>query len=109
MIDDKMTAIKERIQNAPSMSDENRQATLALLEELQAELKSVDADQEKAESVASFTELGVNEGSRENPDPTLFSHAVEGMNKSVESFEESHPKLVRVINAISNTLSNSGI
>jgi hypothetical protein len=31
------------------------------------------------------------------------------MSSSVEGIEKSHPKLVQIVNAISNTLSNLGI
>jgi len=35
--------------------------------------------------------------------------SLEGLSSSVEGFEKSHPKLVQIVNAISNTLSNLGI
>jgi len=35
--------------------------------------------------------------------------SLNGLTSSVEEFEKSHPKLVQIVNAISNTLANLGI
>jgi len=34
---------------------------------------------------------------------------LQGLKSSVDELEESHPQLVQIVNAISNTLSNLGI
>jgi hypothetical protein len=35
--------------------------------------------------------------------------SLQGLGSSVEEFERSHPKLVQIVNAISQSLSNLGI
>jgi len=49
---------------------------------------------------------------RSNPraaKPATAEAFLEGLGQSVEGFEKSHPRLVQIVNGISNTLSNLGI
>jgi hypothetical protein len=39
----------------------------------------------------------------------LLKLSLEGLNSSVQEFEESHPRLVQIVGAVTNTLSNLGI
>jgi hypothetical protein len=39
----------------------------------------------------------------------LLKLSLEGLRSSAGGFEGSHPRLVRIVNAVSNTLSNLGI
>jgi Domain of unknown function (DUF4404) len=41
--------------------------------------------------------------------PQSLEHSLLGLRSSVDGFEQSHPKLVQIVNSISNTLSNLGI
>jgi hypothetical protein len=51
------------------------------------------------------TEIATSE--KQNLQP--LKNSVEELRLSVEGFEQSHPKLVQIVNSISNTLSNLGI
>ena len=64
---------------------------------------------EQAESIAGFAQLSAHEATRANQNPESLQHSVQGLRSSVDGFEKSHPKLVQIVNAISNTLSNLGI
>jgi len=64
---------------------------------------------EQAESIAGFTEVSAREATREQQNPQLLKLSLEGLNSSVEEFENSHPKLVHIVNSISTTLANLGI
>ena len=81
MIEDTIGKIEARIQAAESVKEERRQELLQLLGTLKSEVAELSkTHEEQAQSIAGFTE-----------------------------FEESHPRLVQIVNAISSTLSNLGI
>jgi hypothetical protein len=46
---------------------------------------------------------------REEKNPQLLKLPLKGLSTSVQRFENSHPKLVGIVNSICNTLSNIGI
>jgi hypothetical protein len=110
MYNDTLKRIEVRIQNADAMRPENRTEVLAMLETLKSELEELAEDQgDAANSVAGFTEVSTREATRSIANQGLLAIALEGMQHSVEEFEETHPRLVQVINAISISLSNVGI
>ena len=98
MIEEKLNRIEEKIRQAPSMQDENKETVLNLLE-----------DSERLSSTGSFAEAGTNEVVREGGDKGILDIALNGVRESVKEFEESHPKLVQVMNSICTQLSNSGL
>jgi len=110
MIEDTLQKIEARIQNAESISDDKRRELVELLGKLKAEVASLSrTDAEQARSIAGFAELSAHEATRTEKNPELLSHAVGGLSSSVQGFEESHPKLVQIVNAVSSFLSNLGI
>jgi len=70
-------------------------------------LSKIDA--EDAQSIAGFTEVSIHEAIREDKNPQLLKLSLKGLSTSVKSFENSHPKLARIVNSICNSLSNIGI
>ena len=66
-------------------------------------------DAEDAQSIIGFTEVSIHEAIREEKHPQLLKLSLKGLSTSVKRFENSHPKLVRIVNSICNTLSNIGI
>ncbi len=110
MIEDTIGKIEARIQGADSIKDERRQELLDLLSKLKSEVGALSKTHgEQAQSIAGFTELSTHEATRSEQNPTLLKLSLEGLSSSVSEFEKSHPRLVRLVNAISNTLSNLGI
>jgi len=110
MIEDTLTKIESRIQGAESVSGERKRELLQLLATLKREVAELSKTHtERAESITGFTQVSTHEATRENQDPNLVRLSVEGLRSSVSGFEESHPNLVRIVNSISNTLSNLGI
>ena len=109
MAKDTIKRIEERL-NAASLTDDDKQAISGLLNELREELDTVPAEQEdQARSVAGFTELGAHEATKSAPNAGALDSAVSGMRQSVHEFEQSHPKLVQVVNSIATALSNIGL
>ena len=110
MIEDKLSRIEDKIRNASSMEDGNKDSVLELLGELRKEIKEVDEnDSALLSSTGSFAEAGANEVTRGGGDKGILDIALSGLSESVKGFEKSHPKLVQVVNSICTQLSNSGI
>jgi hypothetical protein len=86
MIENTIGEIETKIRGANSVSDEHKRELLQLLAKLKIEIAT---------------------GQNQNLQPLKSS--VEELRTSVEGFEQSHPKLVQIVNSISNTLSNLGI
>ena len=110
MIDQTIAQMERRIQAAESINPEQREVLLELLSTLRAEvsdLSQTHADQ--AQSIASFAQSSTHEITREQKDENLSSLSLKGLEASVAGFEESHPRLVDVVNRICTTLSNLGI
>lgn len=110
MIRDTISKIEERLKSSGSLTPENRAELLRLLATLKAEVSELSqSDAEHAQSIAGFTDVSTHEATREERDPALMELSLKGLSSSVEGFEETHPKLVQVVNSICTTLSNLGI
>lgn len=110
MLRDTIQKIEERLANNSSLTPENRAELLRLLATLKSEVSELSqSDAEHAQSIAGFTDISTHEATREERNPELMELSLKGLSQSVEGFEESHPKLVQVVNSICTTLSNLGI
>ena len=110
MIEDTIEQIQARIEGAGSIKEERRGELLQLLATLKSEVAALSkTHEEKAQSIAGFTDLSAHEATRAQRNPHLLNLSLQGLNSSVEGFEGSHPRLVQIVNAISSTLSNLGI
>jgi len=110
MIEDTISKIEDRIRGADAVKEERRDELLQLLRTLKSEVaKLSETHEEQAQSIAGFTELSTHEATRTEQNPELLKLSLAGMGSSVRGFEESHPRLVQIVNAISSTLSNLGI
>lgn len=110
MIEDTIGKIEARIQNSESIKDERRRELLDLLGKLKTEVAELsETHDEQARSIAGFAEVSAHEATRSEQNPQLLKLSLQGLSSSVEEFEKSHPQLVRVVNAVSHTLSNLGI
>jgi hypothetical protein len=110
MIEDIIGKIETRIQGAESIKDERRRELLELLGTLKSEVAKLSRTHgEQAQSIAGFTEISTHEATRVEQDPQLLDLSLKGLASSVQGFEQSHPRLVQIVNALSHTLSNLGI
>jgi len=110
MIEDTIGKIEARIQSSDAIKEERRTELLQLLGTLKSEVAELSKTHgEQAQSIAGFTELSTHEATRTEQDPDLLELSLKGLGSSVSGFEQSHPRLVQIVNAISNTLSNLGI
>lgn len=110
MIEQTIEKIEARIQGADSINEERRRELLHLLGTLKSEVAELSKTHvEQAQSIAGFAELSAHEATRAEQNPRLLKLSLEGLGSSVKELEDSHPRLVQIVNAISNTLSNLGI
>jgi NTP pyrophosphatase (non-canonical NTP hydrolase) len=110
MIEDTISKIEARITGQEHLDVTRRQELLDLVRHLKEEVGELArTHKEEAQSIAQFAELSTQEATREHQNPELREISIKGLNTSVAGFEDSHPKLVQVVNTISHTLSNLGI
>lgn len=110
MIDDTISKIEQQLNASQTIKPERREELLKLLETLKAEVSNLPATHdEQAASIARFTEVSTHEATRRTQDQQLLDLSLEGLRSSARDFEQSHPKLVQIVNSISHTLSNLGI
>ena len=109
MIQDTISKIEARIGKS-GVKDDSKAELLTLLGTLKSEVAELSqTHSDEAQSIAGFTQLSAHEATREEPNPELMKHSIEGLSASVEGFEKSHPRLVAIVNRICTTLSNLGI
>ena len=110
MIEDTIEKIEAKLQSAEAIKDDRRHELIQLLGTLRAEVAELSKTHgEQAQSIAGFAEVSTHEATRAEQNPHLLQLSLEGLSSSVNELEKSHPRLVQIVNAISNTLSNLGI
>ncbi|HEY7160799.1 MAG TPA: DUF4404 family protein [Acidobacteriota bacterium] len=110
MIQETLSQIKKKIEKTESVKEENKKELLDLFARLQSEIEQISTThQDHAESIVGFTSASAHEAIRKEKNPDLQKMSLDGLQASVHGFEGSHPKLVEIVNAISNALSNLGI
>jgi hypothetical protein len=110
MIEKTIGEIEAKIRDAGAVSEEHKRELLQLLGTLKSEIGTLEkTDDERARSIAGFAQVSAHEATRSAQNPQLLDLSLRGLRSSVGGFEKSHPKLVQIVNSISNTLSNLGI
>jgi len=110
MLQDTITKLEDQIRSSPVIEEAKRTELLSLLGTLKVEIGDLArTNQEQAQSITSFTEVSAREAMRKKKDPQLISISSKGLAASVRGFEGTHPRLVGVVNRISNALANMGI
>jgi len=78
--------------------------------EIEAKIRAEGiGDERKRELLQLLARLKTEIAARDEHNLKPLKNSVEELRSSVEGFEQSHPKLVQIVNSISNTLSNLGI
>ena len=110
MIEKTISEIEAKIRSTESVSEDHKRELLGLLGTLKTEVGTLAKTHgEEADSIANFAKLSAHEATRTEPNQQLRDLSNQGLLSSVGGFELSHPKLVQIVNSISNTLSNLGI
>ena len=110
MVDDTIRKIESKIEGVDTMREDRRRELLQLVGMLKSEVAELSkTHDEQAQSIAAFAEISTHEATRSNQNPRLLKLSLEGLGSSVTGFEQSHPRLVQIVNAISSALANLGI
>jgi hypothetical protein len=110
MIEETIGKLESKIQSADTIKDDRRSELVQLLSTLKSEVAELSKTHgEQAQSIAGFAQVSTHEATRSEQNPHLLKLSLEGLSSSVAELRESHPRLVQIVNAISNTLSNLGI
>jgi hypothetical protein len=110
MNEDTLSKIEAKIESSETITDDRKRELLQLLHTLKNEVASLSKTHgDQAESIAGFAEMSAHEATRTEQNPELLNLSLKGLSSSVAGFEKSHPQLVQIVNAISNTLANLGI
>ena len=110
MIEKTISEIEAQIGGAESVSAERKAELLKLLGTLKIEVAELSKTHgEQADSIAGFAKVSAHEATRTEQNPQLRELSNQGLVSSVAGFEQSHPKLVQIVNRISQTLSDLGI
>lgn len=110
MIEETIGKIQKRIEGSDAIHEDRRRELLALLGTLKSEVSELSKTHgEQARSIAGFTQVSAHEATRSRQNPQSLELSLEGLRSSVAELEESHPRLVQLVNTLSNTLSNLGI
>ena len=106
-----MDRLEDKVEKVAGELDADRRRELsALIETLREEVETLaSTHREDAESIAGYTRASLQEAARDERNPKLLQHSIDGLATSVESFETSHGKLVQTVNGICTMLSNIGI
>ena len=110
MIEKTISEIETKVRGAESVNAGRKQELLDLLGKLKTEVAALaQTHGEQADRIAGLTRQSTQEATSAGQNPESLQQSVSGLRSSVEGFEQSHPKLVQIVNSISNTLSNLGI
>ena len=100
--------IKDKLSADNTISKEKKDELLGLLEDLKAEMGSMDSE-EHVSSITGHVLRSADEVTKEDKDPDLIEKAIGDLRDSVTEFEVSHPKLFEKVNNISAMLASMGI
>ncbi|MEO8169053.1 MAG: DUF4404 family protein [bacterium] len=110
MIETTLSQLETRVKNSGSISAGQKTELLKLLSTLKSEVLELSKTKaEHAESISGFIERSTHEATRNEKNPSLLKHAIDGLQMSVKEFELTHPKLVEDVNYVSTVLANMGI
>ncbi len=101
MVEEKLKKIEEKIRQSENLPDENKEALFELLTDLKTELKSQSCEV-RSDFKEKITAI-------DHKDEGVIQSTFSDLNQKITGFEESHPRLVQLVNAICTQLSNSGI
>lgn len=110
MIEKTINEIEARVRSVESVNTSQKQELLALLAKLKAEVGALEqTHSQQAKAIADSINASTQAATSTKQNPESVQTSVAGLRSSVEGFEKSHPKLVQVVNSLSNMLSNLGI
>lgn len=110
MLKDTLSKIEAATTRLEKLDGAEKKELAALLQKLKTEVGGLPPELlEKANSMANFAQAAAHETARSDGDDQLKALSIEGLSRSVRSFEASHPVLVDTVNDICLMLARIGI
>jgi len=110
MLHETIAKIESRLQGSNGVDPRVRAELVELLGQLKAQVAELaKTHEEEAQSIAGFAEVSALEATRQTRNPLSLQHSLNGLSSSVHDLEETHPKLVSLVNRIATMLANMGI
>jgi hypothetical protein len=110
MIQETIAKIEARLQESDAVTGPAREEMLALVGTLKREVLELSkTDTEQALRIADLTQASTHTATAQPPSPESLRHTLDELAASVQGFEDSHPRLVQIVNRIATTLANLGI
>ncbi len=110
MIDETLSRIEKTVASTKTVDEEKKRELLRLVSTLKGEIGSLaETHRDQAQSIADFTQVSTHEATREEKNPDLVQHGLDGLATSVERFEATHPGLVNAVNNLRQVLANIGL
>jgi hypothetical protein len=110
MIDETIQRIEARLRSSEAMPDATRAELLGLLATLKREVAQLPAARAaQAESIARAAELSTEQAVASERNEEQYRGALDELAGSVREFEDTHPRLVQVVNNLANALAGLGI
>lgn len=110
MVNETLSRIQKTVESTNTVDEQTKRELLQLVSTLKGEIASLaETHQDQAQSIAQFTQVSAHEATREEKNPDLVRHGLDGLAMSVERFEASHPGLVNSVNNLRQMLANIGL
>jgi phage I-like protein len=110
MIQDTLNKIETQIESAGAITPENKAELRELLATLKSEVGQLSQTHtEQAQTITGFAQVSTHEATRGEKNPQLLKLSLDGLAASVNGFEQTHPRLVEIVNRICTTLASLGV
>ena len=110
MIQETISKIEAKLRQTAPGNTQAREELLQLLGTLKTEIHQLSqTDAEQARRIAGLTDASALAATRDEKNPEVLQSALNDLAASVEGFEQSHPRLVDVVNRLATALSSLGI
>ena len=110
MIPETLSQIEARIRQATALTEDNKAELLKLLAALRTEIGDLArTKRDEAHRIAAIARNSTESATHDQTNPELIKQSLDQLASAVSGFEESHPRLVEVVNRMATMLAGSGI
>lgn len=110
MIPETLSQIEARIRETGSLTEDSKAEFLKLLAALRAEIGDLARTRsDEAHRIAAIARNSTEAATHDQTSPELVKQSLDQLASAVSGFEESHPRLVEVVNRMATMLAGSGI
>jgi Domain of unknown function (DUF4404) len=110
MISETLSQIEARIRQTGSLTEANKAESLKLLTALRTEISDLARTKsDEAHRITAIAGMSTEAATHDQTNPELVKQSLDRLASAVSEFEESHPRLVEVVNRMAAMLACSGI